>query len=71
MARHGGGDRRRRLLWSGVLAFAGLVLLVVGLTVAEGVAAWVEVVAALLLLVASYGVQHLARRATVYDDDRR
>jgi hypothetical protein len=63
--------RRRRLLWSGLLALAGLVLLVIGLTVADGVAAWVEVVVAILLLVASYGVQYLARRQTLYADDER
>ncbi|MFD6564188.1 hypothetical protein [Micromonospora profundi] len=64
--------RRRRQLWAGVLALAGLVLLVVGLTVADGVAAWIEVLVAILLLVTSYVVQHLARRETVYrPDDRR
>lgn len=63
--------RRRRQLWAGVLALVGLVLLVVGLTAADGVAAWVEVLAAVLLLVASYVVQHLARRETVYRHDER
>ncbi|GAB4107275.1 hypothetical protein AB0C42_32920 [Micromonospora taraxaci] len=64
--------RRRRQLWAGVLALVGLVLLIVGLTVADGVAAWVEVLVAILLLVASYVVQHLARRETVYrHDDKR
>ncbi|MEU7847755.1 hypothetical protein AB0B74_17980 [Micromonospora parva] len=64
--------RRRRQLWAGVLALVGLVLLIIGLTVADGVAAWVEVVVAILLLVTSYIVQHLARRETVYQsDDRR
>ncbi|MCO1593663.1 hypothetical protein M8C17_00585 [Micromonospora sp. RHAY321] len=58
--------RRRRQLWAGVLALVGLVLLVIGLTVADGVAAWVEVVVAILLLVASYVVQYLARRETLY-----
>lgn len=58
--------RRRRQLWAGVLALVGLVLLVIGLTVADGVAAWVEVVVAILLLVTSYVVQHLARRDTIY-----
>ncbi|MFF5056294.1 hypothetical protein ACFY1S_24240 [Micromonospora sp. NPDC000663] len=58
--------RRRRQLWAGVLALVGLVLLIIGLTVADGVAAWVEVVVAILLLVASYVVQHMARRETVY-----
>jgi TRAP-type uncharacterized transport system fused permease subunit len=64
--------RRRRQLWAGVLALVGLVLLIVGLTVADGVAAWVEVLVAILLLVTSYVVQHLARRETVYrHDDKR
>ncbi|MEV4824494.1 hypothetical protein [Micromonospora sp. NPDC049274] len=63
--------RRRRQLWAGVLALGGLVLLVIGLTVADGVAAWVEVLVAILLLVTSYVVQHLARRATVYRHDER
>ncbi|MEK8105214.1 hypothetical protein NKG94_08515 [Micromonospora sp. M12] len=58
--------RRRRQLWAGVLALVGLVLLVIGLTVADGVAAWVEVLVAVLLLVASHVMQHLARRETVY-----
>ncbi|MEU5906730.1 hypothetical protein [Micromonospora sp. NPDC047527] len=63
--------RRRRQLWAGVLALVGLVLLVIGLTVADGVAAWIEVVVAILLLVTSYVVQHLARRETVYQDDEQ
>ncbi|MEO3771132.1 hypothetical protein [Micromonospora sp. B9E7] len=64
--------RRRRQLWAGVLALVGLVLLVLGLTVADGIAAWVEVLVAILLLVTSYVVQHLARRETVYrHDDQR
>ncbi|MEU4475016.1 hypothetical protein [Micromonospora sp. NPDC023888] len=63
--------RRRRRLWAGVLALAGLVLLIIGVTVADGVAAWVEVLVAILLLVTSYVVQHLARRATVYRHDER
>ncbi|MET8351638.1 MULTISPECIES: hypothetical protein [unclassified Micromonospora] len=63
--------RRRRQLWAGVLALVGLVLLIIGLTVADGVAAWVEVLVAILLLVASYVVQYLARRATVYRHDER
>ena len=64
--------RRRRQLWAGVLALVGLALLIIGLTVADGVAAWVEVLVAILLLVTSYVVQHLARRETVYrHDDQR
>ncbi|MGN9768513.1 DUF3040 domain-containing protein [Micromonospora sp. SD12] len=62
--------RRRRLLWAGVLAVAGLVLLVVGLTVADGTAAWLEVAAAIVLLLVSYGLQYVARRETLYRDDR-
>ncbi|MGC4798125.1 hypothetical protein [Micromonospora saelicesensis] len=63
--------RRRRQLWAGVLALVGLVLLVIGVTVADGIAAWVEVVVAVLLLVTSYVVQHLARREAVYRPDER
>ncbi|WFE54214.1 MULTISPECIES: hypothetical protein [unclassified Micromonospora] len=63
--------RRRRQLWAGVLALVGLVLLILGLTVADGVAAWIEVLVAVLLLVTSYVVQHLARRETVYRHDDR
>ncbi|MGW5555705.1 hypothetical protein ACWER9_00585 [Micromonospora sp. NPDC003944] len=63
--------RRRRQLWAGVLALVGLVLLIVGVTVADGVAAWIEVVVAILLLVTSYVVQYLARRETVYQHDER
>ncbi|MGK5740674.1 hypothetical protein [Micromonospora sp. URMC 103] len=71
-ARH--AARRRWPLWAGVLALAGLVLLVIGLTVADGVAAWVEVIVAVVLLVTSYLVQAVARRAVLYGDrgdDRR
>ncbi|MCL7457988.1 MULTISPECIES: DUF3040 domain-containing protein [Micromonospora] len=63
--------RRRRLLWAGVLAVAGLVLLVVGLTVADGTAAWLEVAAAIVLLLVSYGLQYVARREALYRDDDR
>ncbi|MGW4499012.1 hypothetical protein ACWENR_10415 [Micromonospora sp. NPDC004336] len=63
--------RRRRLLWSGILAVAGLALLLVGLTIADGTAAWIEVAAAIALLVASYAVQYLARRETLYSSDER
>ncbi|MER5334239.1 hypothetical protein [Micromonospora sp. NPDC002717] len=63
--------RRRRLLWSGILAVAGLVLLIVGLTIANGTAAWIEVALAVALLVASYAVQYLARRETLYSSDER
>ncbi|KOX02827.1 hypothetical protein ADK66_29925 [Micromonospora sp. NRRL B-16802] len=58
-------------MWAGVLALVGLVLLVIGLTVADGVAAWIEVLVAVVLLVTSYVVQHLARRATVYGHDEQ
>jgi len=63
--------RRRRLLWSGILAVAGLTLLVVGLTIADGTAAWIEVTVAFALLVTSYAMQYLARRETLYADDER
>ncbi|MBM0235211.1 hypothetical protein JNW91_27515 [Micromonospora sp. STR1_7] len=68
---HRTATRRRRQLWAGVLALVGLVLLVVGLTAADGVAAWVEVLVAILLLVVSYVVQHLARRDAVYRHDEQ
>ncbi|MFE9690286.1 DUF3040 domain-containing protein [Micromonospora sp. NPDC005806] len=58
--------RRRRLLWAGFLAVAGLALLLLGLTVANGALAWVEVVLAFILLVASYALQRVARRETLY-----
>ncbi|MEU9508685.1 hypothetical protein AB0D32_20690 [Micromonospora sp. NPDC048170] len=63
--------RRRRLLWAGILAVAGLVLLAVGLTVAEGTAAWLEVAVAIVLLLASYGLQYVARRETYHDEHER
>jgi 4-amino-4-deoxy-L-arabinose transferase-like glycosyltransferase len=56
--------RRRRLLWAAVLAVAGLVLLLLGLTVASGTLAWIEVLLAFALLVASYALQWMARRET-------
>ncbi|MFE9206426.1 hypothetical protein [Micromonospora sp. NPDC007230] len=61
--------RRRRLLWAGVLAVVGLALLLVGLIVASGTLAWVEVVLAIVLLVASYALQRVARRETLYRRD--
>ncbi|MGC4891774.1 hypothetical protein [Micromonospora sp. DT227] len=71
----GGGDRsarrRTRLLLAGLLAVVGLILLLLGLTVANGPVAGVEVVLALALLVASYAVQRVARREIVYRDERR
>ncbi|WP_327028291.1 hypothetical protein OG989_22110 [Micromonospora sp. NBC_01740] len=63
--------RRRRLLWAGILAVAGLVLLAVGVTVADGTAAWLEVSVAIVLLLASYGLQYVARRETLYRDHER
>ncbi|MGC4892943.1 hypothetical protein [Micromonospora sp. DT31] len=63
--------RRNRLLLAGLLAVAGLILLLLGLTVASGTVAGVEVVLALLLLVASYAIQRVARRETVYRNERR
>jgi hypothetical membrane protein len=62
--------RRNRLLLAGLLAVVGLILLLLGLTVANGAVAGVEVVLALLLLIASYAIQHVARRNTVYRDER-
>jgi hypothetical protein len=64
--------RRRRLLWAGILAVIGLVLLALGLTIADGALAGIEVAVAIALLVASYAVQHVARRETLYrhDDER-
>ncbi|MGC4807872.1 DUF3040 domain-containing protein [Micromonospora sp. DT233] len=61
--------RRRWLLWAGILAIAGLVLLVVGLTVADGAVAWLEAIVAIVLLLASYAVQRLARKETLYRHD--
>ncbi|WP_174537198.1 DUF3040 domain-containing protein [Micromonospora chalcea] len=63
--------RRNRMLLAGLLAVAGLILLLLGFTVASGTVAGVEVVLALLLLVSSYAIQRLARRETVYRDERR
>ncbi|MEH0971664.1 hypothetical protein V6U77_11065 [Micromonospora sp. CPCC 205546] len=63
--------RRRRLLWAGVLAVAGLALLVVGLTLADGATAWIEVAVAIVLLFISYGVQYVVRRETLHADDER
>jgi hypothetical protein len=61
--------RRRRLWWAGLLAVVGLALLLVGLTVARGTLALIEVVLAFVLLVASYALQRVARRETMYRDD--
>lgn len=62
--------RRRRLLLSGILAVVGLALLVLGLTVANGTTAGIEVALSILLLLASYAVQYVARRETLYHDER-
>ncbi|KAB1907019.1 hypothetical protein [Micromonospora sp. AMSO31t] len=71
----GGPDRstarRKRLLLAGLLAVVGLILLLLGLTVANGAVAGVEVVLALLLLIGSYAIQYAARRDTLYRDGRR
>ena len=61
--------RRRRLWWAGFLAVVGLALLLLGLIVANGTLAWVEVVLAFVLLVASYLLQRVARRETLYRHD--
>lgn len=70
----GGPDRstarRKRLLLAGLLAVVGLILLLLGLTVANGAVAGVEVVLALLLLIGSYAIQYVARRDTLYRDER-
>ncbi|TDB79189.1 hypothetical protein [Micromonospora sp. KC721] len=64
--------RRHRLLGAGILALVGLVLLVLGLTIADGPVAGLEVALAVVLLVTSYLVQRVARRETLYaDKDRR
>ncbi|MGC1213059.1 MAG: hypothetical protein WA890_17560 [Micromonospora sp.] len=63
--------RRRRLLLSGILAVIGLALLVLGLTVAGGTTAGIEVAAAIVLLLASYALQYVARRETLYRRDER
>ncbi|SCL17525.1 hypothetical protein GA0074692_0189 [Micromonospora pallida] len=62
--------RRRRLLWAAVLAVGGLVLLLLGLTVASGTLAWIEVLLAFALLVVSYVLQWMARRETFSGRDR-
>lgn len=61
-------NRDRRLLWAGILALIGLVLLFLGLTVADGATAWIEVAVAIGLLLTSYGLQRVARRQTLYRD---
>ncbi|MET8837694.1 hypothetical protein ABZV78_27780 [Micromonospora sp. NPDC004540] len=63
--------RRNRLLLAGLLAVVGLILLLLGLTVANGAVAGVEVALALLLLIASYAIQYAARRNTLYRDERQ
>ncbi|WP_446214306.1 hypothetical protein [Micromonospora sp. IBSANI012] len=72
MAQERAVGRRRRLLVAGILAVLGLALLGLGLTVADGVLAGVEVVLAIVLLLASYALQYVARRETLYrhDDER-
>ncbi|GAB3182470.1 hypothetical protein FHX75_111110 [Micromonospora palomenae] len=72
MAQERAVRRRRRLLLAGILAVLGLALLGLGLTVADGVLAGVEVVLAIVLLLSSYALQYVARRETLYrhDDER-
>jgi multisubunit Na+/H+ antiporter MnhG subunit len=55
-------------MWAGIAAVIGLILLLLGLTVSDGVVAGVEIVLAILLLVASYALQRAARRQSVYRD---
>ncbi|TDC83790.1 hypothetical protein E1193_07640 [Micromonospora sp. KC606] len=69
MAQDRAAARRRRLLWAGILALVGLVLLVLGFTVADGPIAGLEVALAIALLVTSYAVQRVARRETLYADE--
>ncbi|MFC8618089.1 hypothetical protein ACFT9M_16965 [Micromonospora purpureochromogenes] len=72
MAQERAVGRRRRMLGAGILAVLGLALLGLGLTVADGVLAGVEVVLAIVLLLASYALQYVARRETLYrHDDQR
>ncbi|WP_238449393.1 hypothetical protein [Micromonospora sp. 4G55] len=72
MAQERAVSRRRRMLGAGILAVIGLALLGLGLTVADGVLAGVEVVLAIVLLLASYALQYVARRETLYrHDDQR
>ncbi|MFD0592024.1 hypothetical protein ACFQZ4_05160 [Catellatospora coxensis] len=52
-----------------LLAVVGLVLLLLGLTVANGALAWIEVSLALVLLVASFILRHQARRETLSRQD--
>lgn len=63
--------RRNGLLLSGILAVIGLVLLVLGLTVARGTVAGIEVALAIVLLLGSYALQFLARRETLYRREER
>ncbi|MEH0829310.1 MULTISPECIES: hypothetical protein [unclassified Micromonospora] len=64
--------RRRRMFAAAILTVIGLALLAFGLTVADGVLAGVEVVLAIVLLLASYALQYAARRETLYrHDDQR
>ncbi|MEU5789852.1 hypothetical protein ABZ754_19235 [Micromonospora purpureochromogenes] len=72
MTQERAAGRRRRMFAAGILAVLGLALLALGLTVADGVIAGVEVVLAIVLLLASYALQYAARRETLYrHDDQR
>ncbi|TDB71953.1 hypothetical protein [Micromonospora sp. KC723] len=71
MAQDRAAARRRRLLGAGILALVGLALLALGLTVADGPLAGLEVALAIALLVTSYVVQRMARRETLYADEER
>ena len=64
-ARNRAAARRRRLLLAGILAVVGLVLLVLGLTVARGTVAGIEVALAILLLLASYARNEVEARYLV------
>ncbi|SCL33051.1 hypothetical protein GA0070624_4636 [Micromonospora rhizosphaerae] len=63
--------RRSRLLWAGILAVIGLVLLLLGLTVANGAVAGIEVALAIVLLLTSFAMQRVARRETLYREEGR
>ncbi|MDH6463006.1 putative membrane protein [Micromonospora sp. A200] len=71
MTQERAAGRRRRMFAAGILAVLGLALLALGLTVADGVLAGVEVVLAIALLLASYALQYVARRKTLYRHDER
>ena len=56
----------RRSLIAGTLAVLALVLVLVAAVVTSGALDWFEIAIALVLLVASYLLQHDARRQSLY-----